>query len=52
MIKLTGCNGALIFAKMLEQLKMREYNVSHESMLGFPALTVDERIKFIREKCI
>ena len=51
-IKLTGCKGALMFAKMLEQLKMRGYNVSHESMLGFPALTVDERIRFIKEKCI
>lgn len=50
-IKLTGCKGALIFAKMLEQLRLQGYNVSHESMLGFPALTIDERIKFIQYKC-
>jgi len=50
-IKLTGCKGALIFAKMLEQLKLQGYHISHESMLGFPALTIDERIKFIQHKC-
>lgn len=50
-IKLTGCKGALLFAKTLEWLRMQGYSVSHESLLGFPALMIDERIRFIQEKC-
>jgi len=50
-IKLAGYKGALIFCEMLEKLKSKGFSVSHEDILGFPALTIDERIKFIRQKC-
>lgn len=50
-IKLAGCKGALIFAQVLRELKRQGYSVSHESLLGSPALTIDERMKFIQERC-
>lgn len=50
-IELTGCRGALVFAEILKQLKLQGYDVSHESIFGFPALTIDERIRFIYQKC-
>jgi len=50
-IKLAGCHGAVMFAKILEQLKAQGYNISHESILGFPALTLEERIRHIYQKC-
>ena len=50
-IRLTGCRGVLIFAEMLKELRAQGYAISHESMLGFPALTIDERINFIRHRC-
>lgn len=42
-IRLAGCKGAQIFANFLEWLQNRGFNISHESVLGFPAL--------IRQKC-
>lgn len=50
-IDLCGCKGAKMFAKILKALKLHGYSVSHESTLGFPALTIDERLEFIYAKC-
>jgi len=50
-IRLAGCHKALKFAGILERLKQQGIWVSHYSTLGLPALTVDERINFIRERC-
>ncbi|WP_048163206.1 hypothetical protein [Thermogladius calderae] len=50
-IRLAGCKGVFIFARMLKQFEREGYTISHESILGFPALTIDERIRFIYEKC-
>jgi len=50
-IKLAGCHAAVMFAKVLERLKAQGYNISHESTLGFPALTLEERIRHIYQKC-
>jgi len=50
-IRLIGCHKALKFAEILEQLKQHGIWVSHYSTVGLPALTVDERINFIRERC-
>lgn len=50
-IRLTGCQGAYAFIRILRELKQYGYSISHESLLGFPALTIEERIKFILQKC-
>lgn len=50
-ITLAGCGGAIWFAKVLEWLRSQGVEVSHESILGFPALTIDERVKMIYQRC-
>jgi len=50
-IRLVGCHKALKFAGILEQLKQQGIWVSHYSTLGLPALTTDERVNFIRDRC-
>jgi len=51
-IELTGCKGALEFAEMLNSLKERlNMDISHESFLGIPALTLSERTNAIRALC-
>jgi Zn-dependent protease with chaperone function len=50
-VQLAGREGALLFAKWLGELKRRGYDVSHESVLGFPALTIEERISNLLQQC-
>lgn len=50
-IDLVGCEGALTFTKILEYLRSQGYSVSHESILGTPALSINERIRFIYQRC-
>jgi len=50
-IQLAGCKSAIAFAKFLEALRSQGILVSHEAVLGFPALTIDERIKNICRHC-
>ncbi|BAA79803.1 hypothetical protein APE_0824 [Aeropyrum pernix spindle-shaped virus 1] len=49
--KTTGCKPALIFAEILNHLKKQGINTSHETTLGAPALTLDERINNIKRIC-
>jgi Zn-dependent protease with chaperone function len=48
-IQLAGYEGALHFAKMLEVFKKQGIDVSHEAILGVPALTIEERINNLRQ---
>jgi hypothetical protein len=48
-IQLAGYEGALHFVKMLETLKKKGIDVSHEAILGVPALTIEERINNLRQ---
>jgi hypothetical protein len=50
-IQLAGYEGALHFVKMLETLKKKGIDVSHEAILGVPALTIEERINNLRQHC-
>jgi hypothetical protein len=50
-IQLAGYEGALHFVKMLEILKKQGIDVSHETILGVPALTIEERINNLRQHC-
>jgi len=51
-IRLVGCHKALKVAGILEQLKQHGVQISHYSTVGLPALTMDERINFIRDRCL
>ena len=50
-VVLVGCKSARIFSNLLNKLKEMGYNVSHEAILGVPALTIEERIRKIEEMC-
>jgi len=50
-IQLTGCEGALHFVKMLDTFKKQGIDVSHEAILGVPALTIEERLNNLRQHC-
>jgi Zn-dependent protease with chaperone function len=50
-IQLAGYEGALHFAKMLEAFKKQGIDVSHEAILGVPALTIEDRINNLRQHC-
>jgi len=50
-IQLTGCEGALLFAKLLKELQKMGYNVSHEAALSIPALTIEERVSNLLQQC-
>jgi Zn-dependent protease with chaperone function len=50
-VKLAGCEGALLFANWLRELQRMGYNVSHEAVLGFPALTIEERVSNLLQQC-
>jgi Zn-dependent protease with chaperone function len=50
-VQLTGCNGARYFIEWLRALKEQGYDVSHEALLGFPALTIRERLDNLQRLC-
>lgn len=50
-INLCGCRGAIMFTELLKAFRLHGYDVSHKTLLGFPALTIDERLRFIYDKC-
>jgi Zn-dependent protease with chaperone function len=50
-VQLAGCNGARYFIEWLRTLKEWGYDVSHEALLGFPALTIGERIDNLQRLC-
>jgi Zn-dependent protease with chaperone function len=50
-VQLTSCNGARYFIELLRVLKEWGYDVSHEALLGFPALTIEERIDNLQRLC-
>jgi len=50
-VELAGCEGSRYFIKLLEVLKEQGYDVSHEGVLGLPALTIRERLYNLQLLC-
>jgi Zn-dependent protease with chaperone function len=50
-VQLAGCKGARYFIRLLEILKEQGYDISHEGMLGLPALTIKERLDNLQLLC-
>jgi len=50
-VQLAGCEGARLFIDFLRSAQRRGYYVSHEAVLGLPALTIEERIKYLAQYC-
>jgi Zn-dependent protease with chaperone function len=50
-VQLAGCEGARYFIELLEVLKEQGYDVSHEGVLGLPALTIKERLDNLQLLC-
>jgi Zn-dependent protease with chaperone function len=50
-VQLVGCESARYFIKLLKVLKEQGYDVSHEGVLGLPALTIKERLDNLQLLC-
>jgi Zn-dependent protease with chaperone function len=50
-INLTGCESAQCFARFLKILQEGGQRISHEAILGLPALTIEERLANISQYC-